>query len=306
MGLAGEVGEINGQRLALPRTIERSHPHDGSEARLWTDLLKTVGKGLDDKDIAVVDAGVKIKDLQAAGIEQYVIRLASNFTARRNYLPDHTRGRKPIYGAVVRPLPRQHKGKTKSATPPDERADWELKGRTIRVELWRDLVLPKTVPNNDNSTVDVYAFHDPAFKHPWLLATPVKLTIASVHAIYTDRWPVEQIPLSAKQMLGTHRQFVHNAESIQRLPELALLAGSILSFLAATFPPLPSGFWDRHPKATPGRFRRTLFGKPFPKDAPLLGQLREKRSVTAHLPKGFLARLPNLQKNAPRSAPLII
>ena len=57
-------------------------------------------------------------------------------------------------------------------------------------------------------------FHDPAFKQPWLLATPVKLKAESVHAIYTDRWPVEQIPLSAKQMLGTHRQFVHNAESI--------------------------------------------------------------------------------------------
>ncbi|MHB8628210.1 MAG: hypothetical protein ACYDBJ_10085 [Aggregatilineales bacterium] len=38
----------------------------------------------------------------------------------------------------------------------------------------------------------------------------------------------EQIPLSAKQMLGTHRQFVHTPESVQRLPEFALLAGSIV------------------------------------------------------------------------------
>ena len=51
----------------------------------------------------------------------------------------------------------------------------------------------------------------------------------SVRAIYKDRWLVEQIPLSAKQMVGAHRQFVHADESIQRLPELALLAGSILS-----------------------------------------------------------------------------
>jgi hypothetical protein len=35
-------------------------------------------------------------------------------------------------------------------------------------------------------------------------------------------------------MVGAHRQFVHNPESVQRLPELALLAGSILSFLTAT------------------------------------------------------------------------
>jgi len=306
MGLAGEVGEINGQRLALPRTIERVHPRDGSEARLWTDLLGKVGKALDDKDIAVVDAGVKIKDLQAAGIEQYVIRLATNFTARRNYLPDHVRGRKPTYGAVVRPLARQHKGHTKPATPPDECALWECNGRTIRVEMWRNLVLPKTAPNDDNPTVDVYAFHDPAFKHPWLLATPVKLRFESVHAIYTDRWPVEQIPLSAKQMLGTHRQFVHTPECVQRLPELALLAGSIVSFLAATFPPLPTGFWDRQPKRTPGRFRRALFGQPFPKDALPKGQLREKLSVTDHLPKGFLARRPQMPKSMSFSTPLTL
>src|SRR5258708_28519500 len=43
MGLAGEGGEMNGQRLALPRCIERVHPLCGIEARLWTDLLKTVG-----------------------------------------------------------------------------------------------------------------------------------------------------------------------------------------------------------------------------------------------------------------------
>jgi len=40
---------------------------------------------------------------------------------------------------------------------------------------------------------------------------------------------------------------------IQRLPELALMAGSILSFLAATAPATPTGFWDRKPKRTPGR-----------------------------------------------------
>jgi len=301
MGLAGEVGEINGQRLAVPRRIERVHPYDGSEARLWTELLKQVGKGLDDKDIMVVDAGVKISALQAAGIQRYVVRLASNFTAHRNYLPSHTRGRKPTYGAVVRPLARQYKDTTKPATPPDESLSWALKGRAIRVEIWRDLVLSKTVPDDSTPTFDVYAFHDPAFKQPWLLATPVKLAFESVHAIYTDRWPVEQIPLSAKQMLGAHRQFVHTPESVQRLPELALLAGSILSFLAATCPPLPTGFWDCQPKRTSGRFRRALFGQPFPKDALPSVQLREKHSATDHLPKGFLARLAQRPKNRPFS-----
>lgn len=255
-------------------------------------------------DLAVVDAGVKISDWPTANIKRYVVRLATNFTARRHYLPDHVRGRKPTYGAMVRPLPRHHTANIKPATSPDESADWPLNERTIRVEIWRDRVLPKTVPNNDHLTVEVYAFHAPAFKHPWRLATPLKRRFDSVHALYTDRGPVEQIPLSAKQMLGSHRQFVHTPERIHRLPELALLAGSILSFLAATFPPLPTGFWHRHPTRTPGRFRRALFGPPLPKDAPLSSQLREKHSLTDHLPKGVLARLPKIPIFAPFSTPL--
>jgi hypothetical protein len=133
----------------------------------------------------------------------------------------------------------------------------------------------------------------------------VKLHFESVHALYTDRWPVEQLPLSAKQLIGAQRQFVHSPESVQRLPELALLAGSILSFLAATCPALPSGFWDRHPKPTPGRFRRPLLGQPFPKDAPLSRQLREKHSVTAHLPKGHLARPPKSTQSVAATLPLV-
>ena len=62
--------------------------------------------------------------------------------------------------------------------------------RIIRVEVWRDLVLPKTKPSPDNKTIDVYAFHDPVFKQPWLLAASVKLTYQSVYAIYTDPWPI--------------------------------------------------------------------------------------------------------------------
>jgi len=127
----------------------------------------------------------------------------------------------------------------------------------------------------------------------------VVLKPASVRAIYKDRWPVEQIPLSAKQMIGSHRQFVHADETIQRLPELALMAGSILSFLAATLPATPTGFWDRKPKRTPGRFRRTLAGQAFPELANLSGRLRKKNSTTAHLPVGHLARIA---KKAPTAS----
>jgi len=289
-GITGEVGEINGQRLALPRTFERVHPKDGSEKNLWDETLKHTQKSLQEDEILVVDAGVKIRQLLEKGIENYELRLAVNFTARRNFLPKHHKGRKPKYGEIVRPLPRTGKNKLIKATTPDEIYAWVEKGRTLRAEIWRNLVFNECEPGENNKTFDVYAIYDPDFDKPWLLAVSVSLKAESVRSIYKDRWPVEQIPLSAKQMIGAHRQFVHNKESIQRLPELALLAGSVLSFLAATLPAAPTGFWDRKPKRTPGRLRRTLMGKPFPKDAMISSQLRKKNSVTAHLPKGHLAK----------------
>jgi len=290
-GVVGKVGEINGQRIALPQAFERVHPTDSSEARLWRMILKNINKTLEPDEIVVVDAGVKVRDLQKAGVKQYVVRLANNFTARRNVLPEYCgMGRPVVYGELVRPLARMYKGKALTATTPDETHSWVEDGRMLRAEIWRNLVLPDCEPNVHNQIFDVYAIYDPSFDTPWLLATPVVLKPISVRNIYKDRWPVEQIPLSAKQMIGSHRQFVHAEETIQRLPELALMAGSILSFLAATMPATPTGFWDRKPKRTPGRFRRILAGQAFPKVANLSGRLRKKNSVTAHLPKGCLAR----------------
>ena len=289
VGIHGEIGDLNGQRIAVPRGFVRVAPQDGSEKRLWQTMLSRAAQQFKEDEVLVVDAGVKIKDVQEVGIKHFVIRLATNFTSRRNFLPEHRQGRRPKYGALVRPLPRQRKNNALPSTIPNETCTWLVDGRNLRAEIWRDLVLPKTLPSQDNETFDVYAIYDPLFAQPWLLATPLKIKAESVRAIYADRWPVEQVPLSAKHMVGAHRQFVHADESIQRLPELALLAGSILSVLSATFPLSPTGFWDRTPKRTPGRFRRLLFGKPFPEDVAFPEQLRKKRSATAHLPKGILA-----------------
>ena len=43
-GVVGKVGEINGQRFALPQAFERVHPKYPSEARLWRDILKNIHK----------------------------------------------------------------------------------------------------------------------------------------------------------------------------------------------------------------------------------------------------------------------
>ena len=91
---------------------------------------------------------------------------------------------------------------------------------------------------------------------------------------------------AAKQMLGGVRQFVFAPESRQRLPELLLLAGSLLSHAAATLPAVPSGFWDRQPRPTPGRLRRALAGVNFADLGAFPARFRKKASPTAHLPKG--------------------
>jgi hypothetical protein len=60
------------------------------------------------------------------------------------------------------------------------------------------------------------------------LHTALPLTGAHLQAFYRARWPVEGLPLTAKQMLGAARQCVLAPARRQRLPALALLAGALL------------------------------------------------------------------------------
>jgi hypothetical protein len=249
-----------------------------------------VGQQLGPDEVALFDAGFKLAALQAADIQRGVVRLASNVTARRNYpAPYKGCGRRPVYGPIVRPLARTYKDRPIPATRPDFTDEFEYEGRTIKVKGWYDLILPGVVPAADNPTFDVYVFEDPLYDTPLILATTLRLRPATSFALYQDRWPVEQVPLAAKHMVGAHRQFVFAPQSCQRWPELALIVGSILTYLAAALPPIPTGFWDKQPKATPGRLRRLLARADFPKDYPFLPQLRKKRVVNDHLPKGVAA-----------------
>lgn len=96
-GVVGVVGQVGHQRLACPLAFERVNPKDSRESRLWQDLLRWVKRHLAAEDVAVMDAGVKLAEVQAGGIERYVLRLATNFTARRNYpAPYCGKGCRPI------------------------------------------------------------------------------------------------------------------------------------------------------------------------------------------------------------------
>jgi hypothetical protein len=288
LGIIARVGSVNGQRVAVITDLVRADPDDASESVLQTRVLQQTVKTLGQDEMPVFDAGFKVRKLQEAGLPRYLVRLAVNFTARRNVLPPYKgRGCRPKYGQRVRPLARQgRKGTLIPATPADRLERWTENGIQFRAEFWDDLVLPHVKVHPDNPTFTVVAIYDPRFRQPWLLACPLRLRGKAFRGLYRDRWPVEQVASAGKQMLGGARQFVFAPESCQRLPELNLLAGAIVTYLAATLPAVPTGFWDRHPKPTPGRLRRLLAGVSFPKLYSLPERLRKKDSVCDHLPKG--------------------
>jgi hypothetical protein len=279
------VGSIGKLRLPLLRLILRADPSDPSAAELQRRAVRQAGAGLHQDEVLVVDAGFGVADLLTGSVPRFVARVARNFTARCNKLPAYSgRGRRPAYGVRVRPLPRTHKGKTIAATPPDTTAQWVVAGRLIRAQVWDNLVLSTAQP--DTATFRCAVIHDPRYHEPLVLATNLSVSAYALWGLYRDRWPIEQVPLAAKQMIGAQRAFVFGGESRYRLPELALLAGNILAYVAATAQAVATGFWDRHCRPTCGRLRRVLLQVHFA-DIPVpAGSLRKKASVTIHLPKG--------------------
>jgi hypothetical protein len=289
IGIIARVGSAVGQRLGLPVGLVRADPAEpGPRAHLRRVLRAAVAR-LGADEALVVDREFGVALLPEVGATAYVARLRKDFTARRATPPAYEgTGRPATRGVLVRPLPRQRKEHHLAATPPDATVTWTEGERLLRAEVWTDLMLPDAPTGSPTFTV--VAIHDPRYREPLLLATPLELTAQATRDLYGDRWPVEQIPLAAKQMLGAARQFVSAPETCQRLPEVALLAGAILSHAAATQPAIPTGFWDRRPQPTPGRLRRVLARVPFPQTFPLPARVRAKASVTVHLPKGWFGQ----------------
>jgi hypothetical protein len=285
LAVVAAVGAVGTVRLPLLRLLLRADPHDPSEAALQRRVVAQAGAALQPDEALIVDAGFGVATLLTEGVPRFVARVARNFTARRNVLPAYKgRGRWPAYGERVRPLPRTHKGKTIAATPPDATAQWVVAGRTVQAQVWAHLVLSTSQPGAPAFRCAV--IHDPRYQEPLVLVTNLPVSAYALWCLYRDRWPVEQLPLAAKQMLGAHRAFVFGGESRHRLPELALLAGNILAYVAATTTAVATGFWDRCCRPTCGRLRRVLLRVDFSEIPIPEGPLRKKASVTGHLPKG--------------------
>ncbi len=286
VGLSARVGRVGAPRLALPRAFVRADPADPSPGAHARPLVQEAVRQCAADDLLVLDAGFGVALLQAAGAPRSVVRRAEHATCRPATPPaSGGRGRPPQHGALVRPVLRRYQGRVLPATRPDRVETWREATLLLRAER-RDGVV-RADADADRPPLVVLAIHDPRFRAPPLLATPLTLPARTRRDCDVDRWPIEQLPLAAKQLLGAARQFVHAPASCQRLPERTPLAGAVLSYAAAPAPARPTGFWDRHPPPTPGRLRRRLAGTSFPHDFPLPARIRATATVTSHLRTGF-------------------
>ncbi len=234
------------------------------------------------------------------------MRGATNLTFRRSSsraAKPGARGRKPTLGEVVRPLPRTFKGKLIPGNDA-HRVETFWEGKYEVVGLWFDSLVVADCPYVFSCLV----IYHPKYKKPWVLLTDIQAGAETIFLLYRCRWPVESLPQTGKQLLGGHRSFVHSETCTYRLPELCLLAASISQYLSATSPAVATGFWDRNPMPTPGRFACALRGAIMPDFDTLSGvsaRVRRKASVHVHLPKGILghrrqrreAKTPSLTGN---------
>jgi len=305
-GMVGATGSVGTSRLCLPRLLVEALPTETSEAALQKRTLSLAAQSLAGDEALIVDAGFALGELLALDKTRFVLRGPKNFTARKNPLPVYKgKGRPPEKGEVVRPLARTYRKKRIKATPADGSARWKEGRHTLKALLFDDLVLSDAKPGSPSFRCVV--IYDPRYQEPLVLVTnlPQSVLARELWLLYRDRWPIEQMPLAAKQMLGASRAFVFASQSRMRLPQLALLAGNVLSYVAATSAPVATGFWDRACRPTCGRLRRVLSRLNF-SDLPIgEGQVREKASVTAHLQKGVRAHRRQKALTEPPTAGLM-
>lgn len=284
--MVAAVGRVGATRFPLLRKIIRSDASE-SDTAFYRRVVQQTQAELAKDETLVVDAGFCLADLLASG-GRFVARAPKNLCARRNSLPPYRgRGRRSSYGERVRPLCRVRKGQRIAATEADKVLWFKIGKRRVSARVYKNLVQSSQKVGAPCFTCVV--FHDRRYHDPLVLVTNLPVSPEALYQLYRDRWPIEKVPLAAKQMLGAERAFVFGPESRYRLPEITMLCGNILSYVAAIAQPTATGFWDRAARPTCGRLRRTLERVHFSDLTWDSSRFREKGSPTQHLPKGVLA-----------------
>jgi len=158
IGVIVDIGHYGGWRIPLIRGLVRSQNREGSEKLLKKALLKKTVRIMRPNEVLTHDAGATVNDMREAGVANYVIRLAKNCVARRNYLPENAHGNRQ-YGDEIRPRARMREGVLIEATnDPDLKTSFEWQGRTIEAHCWRDVVTHGDKVSDEATPYDKWLF----------------------------------------------------------------------------------------------------------------------------------------------------
>lgn len=308
-GIMGTTGKVGEQRMAVLEMLVCGDVTQNEPSKEMANVYRKVAELLTEEEIAIFDAGFSLIDAVIEGITQCVIRLAKNcaFGREPGKIPPRTSAKGPTpsrhQAEAVRPLARNHGEKSLPSSEPDETMCFvDEAGHEIKVKIWHTLYFLErhldrlgTEPQDEKRKeklrklpLKVVVIDHPLYDDPLVLGTPLtELEPQSLCAIYPERWPIEGIPQTGKYLLsgGGGRHYVHHRQAVTRLPALTMIFGSLFKYLAATAPPIRTGFWDRVVKPTYGRLVKHLKKV----GLPLSRQLCKKASVTAHLPLGYEA-----------------
>lgn len=154
-GVMSRSGSVNGKRVPLLQAVVRC-PVDKGGRDFRQLLLQEAVKQTVADEVTVLDGEFELADLQAAHVQRFVVRLATNCTARWNRLPAaKAKGRPSEYGELVRPLPRTRLQNPIAATLAQRHGTFVFEGRTIRYDSWHDLVTPQTKVHPDHQTFTI-------------------------------------------------------------------------------------------------------------------------------------------------------
>jgi hypothetical protein len=172
LGMAARVGSIMGQRVPVPVLLLRAEGADWRESTLQRTFVRRASALLAAEEVGVADGGFPVQQLLDAQVPRFLVRGQSNFTARRNRLPEQKkRGRPPEYGEIVRPLPRCYRDHEIAATPPDFEEVWVENGCLLRAQFFFDLVQSDCKPGGPSFAVVV--LFDPRYQQPLLVVANV-------------------------------------------------------------------------------------------------------------------------------------
>ena len=132
---------------------------------------------------------------------------------------------------------------------------------------WRDVVRSNQKVASDQATFTIWVYQDPLYQEPLVLGTNLAAQPTTIFHLYLDRWPVEEVPLVSKQLLGLHRQFVFAAAAADRPAGISAAGGQhpdtsggqpagLADRLLGS--PAPAHTWSPAPRAESGRFSQRV------------------------------------------------